>query len=604
MRWPYAEAMRREDRLDVVLAALVRAGPAPVWERAPDDLAFDDALASVLASWSGGFERSAQLAAAALDAARDPDCRGLARAAAGLATAGWADAAFPGDPLAEAARDAGSLSPALAEPILALVGEAALACARLELAAEVFAAMGALPSVVLGREDHPFLTFVRCTAARIRVFSGDIAGADAALAVAAGGATRESEVAFVSACAAVIDGNADRRRAAQRRCDELLASGIAPDNAWTSGIYVLAAYAAIALGDVASAVRLILSAGGDPDLARLRIIDRAICFEMLVHAAVDDDDLDAAQAWAARAHPLAEHPIANSTVDRIDSRVALLAGEPERALALALRAIERAEARGRVVEAAEGEIVAANARIAQRRAGTAAERLAEVVSHASDRGHDAVRASAARLLRSQGRRLPPASQGWAALSAREREVAREMATGATNAQIAAALYISPHTVRMHVSRVLHAFGVATRAGVAAAVAMAADAAPESAASPPSSLSPSEPHRLLTRRQREAAERAAAGMSNAAIARDLGITESTVEKHLGAALERLGVRSRAGISGALRGSAPVAPDGVSHPDRESHPDRVSHPDGATHPAQNGGGSPSSRKAMPGGADASG
>jgi DNA-binding NarL/FixJ family response regulator len=48
------------------------------------------------------------------------------------------------------------------------------------------------------------------------------------------------------------------------------------------------------------------------------------------------------------------------------------------------------------------------------------------------------------------------------LSRREREVLRLIAEGATQAQMAAALYLSPHTVRTHVQNVIQKLGVHSR----------------------------------------------------------------------------------------------------------------------------------------------
>ncbi|MBO9578202.1 MAG: response regulator transcription factor, partial [Microbacteriaceae bacterium] len=283
---------------------------------------------------------------------------------------------------------------------------------------------------------------MRCVEVRVLVFAGDVSGADAAVRAAIAGARSPIDRAFATACAAVVDGTSDRRALAQQRCAELLASGIAPDSVVASGIYVLAAYAVITIGDVPTTVRLILAAGGDADLGHLRIIDRAICFEVLVHAAVDDHDLDAAQSWLQRCDPLAGHPIVDSTIGRIRSRVALLAGDAQAALDHALLSVEHAHRHRRGIEAAEGEVLAARARIALRQTGEASRRLAEVVAEANERGHRAVRLSAARELRPTGRRLPPEPSGWDGLSAREREVAGLMVADRSNAEIAAELFLS------------------------------------------------------------------------------------------------------------------------------------------------------------------
>ena len=57
----------------------------------------------------------------------------------------------------------------------------------------------------------------------------------------------------------------------------------------------------------------------------------------------------------------------------------------------------------------------------------------------------------------------------ATLSPREREIARALARGMSNAEICAALFISLATVKTHVSRVIAKLGVESRTQVAALV---------------------------------------------------------------------------------------------------------------------------------------
>ena len=55
------------------------------------------------------------------------------------------------------------------------------------------------------------------------------------------------------------------------------------------------------------------------------------------------------------------------------------------------------------------------------------------------------------------------------LTAREAEVAILVARGASNADLADQLYISPHTARHHVARILKKLGFSSRSGVAPAL---------------------------------------------------------------------------------------------------------------------------------------
>jgi DNA-binding NarL/FixJ family response regulator len=547
--------MDRTARLDGTLRELMSGDTLAGTLDGVDAVAFG--LLSLRLTWRGEFARAADAAAGALARADDPESLTLARAAAGLCIASWVDGVHDpalrdprtgADPLLAARDDPQHLDAHVERPLAALLAEGALACARLDLATELLGLGTTAPVALFGDPRHPFLTFTRVLEARIRAFRGDVSGALVLADSAVESASSTLELVFAGSCAALVRGNADQRAETRRLVDVVAAGTIPPIDTLSRGCFVLAAYGAVALGDIERAAELILRGGGGPDLDRLRIIDRVLGLELLVSAAVADDDLDAAQSWLHRALPLAGHPIASSTVDRIRARVALLAGDAHGAQQHAAASIERAKADGRSIEVEEGTIVLARARIALNRRGEAARDLAASADRARGRGHLAVLRSASRELRTVGRRLPPAaSSGWDGLSTREREVAMLLAEGHTNAEVARALFLSENTVRIHVSRVLHAFGVPSRSGVAAALAGPAQhPAPE-----------------LTPRQRQVVEHLVAGRSNRQISESLGIGVTTVEKHVAAILRQWQVGSRAAIvrlalgerAGVSRAAAP-------------------------------------------------
>ena len=64
--------------------------------------------------------------------------------------------------------------------------------------------------------------------------------------------------------------------------------------------------------------------------------------------------------------------------------------------------------------------------------------------------------------------------GLAALSSREREVAVRVASGSTNRQVAAALFLSEKTIGSHLARIYGKLGVHSRAALATIVARDGD----------------------------------------------------------------------------------------------------------------------------------
>ncbi|MFC8827687.1 LuxR C-terminal-related transcriptional regulator [Streptomyces sp. NPDC057137] len=100
--------------------------------------------------------------------------------------------------------------------------------------------------------------------------------------------------------------------------------------------------------------------------------------------------------------------------------------------------------------------------------------LTRCVAELTDLGAvwDAARVRATlRAYRPAAQRRPPGRPAYAErMSPREGEVAELAATGLTNREIAATLYLSPRTVEQHVARAMRKLGIASRQGLAKEVA--------------------------------------------------------------------------------------------------------------------------------------
>lgn len=198
-----------------------------------------------------------------------------------------------------------------------------------------------------------------------------------------------------------------------------------------------------------------------------------------VRAALADRRPEAAGLWLERVRPMIEGwAIAEPALAHADGLIRLAGG----AIVAARTALEAAVAgwdrRGRVWEAscARLDLVSALLRanryvearrfITEAREAAAAVRSAPLLSRADE---------LERQLRGRG----STQEAWFPLTVREFEVARQIAGGLTNAQIANELSVSPKTISSHVEHILAKLGAGRRAEVAAWVA--AVAAPESSA---------------------------------------------------------------------------------------------------------------------------
>lgn len=499
------------------------------WESSSDPVAA--ALLALVGFWRGNFLTARGWADRALATEPvAPDVRALACAAAGLAASGDLDV----DRSREWHEGAALLGEAVdpADPdwslIRYLLAEGALVGARLIDARRVLAGG---PPAANAWTGHPFAPMMHACDVRSAAFAGEIGEAASLLDTMRASITPGSRLEVVhAAVASLVLGNADDA-AGVRRSIETTEARITADRDFVDrGVLLLMAFGAIAIGDTATAARMVFSAGDDGDLTRTTIIDRALGFEMFLVAALAEEDVTAVQAWLSALAELAEHPVAAPTVARARARAHLEAGEVAAAIAELHASIEGCRRDGRGVEAAEAEILLARARIAGQDVAGASRDLRHLVHTTDAAGHHAVRRSAASTLQSAKRRLPPvAGGGWAALSDREEEVARCVLDGLEVEAIAATLFLSTTTVRSHISRVLCAFGVPTRIGLLAVVGPSC----------PQTMEPPE----LSPRQGQVAALVAAGRPNQEIAAELGISVKGVEKHVTDILGRWSARSR-------------------------------------------------------------
>jgi DNA-binding CsgD family transcriptional regulator len=222
---------------------------------------------------------------------------------------------------------------------------------------------------------------------------------------------------------------------------------------------------------------ILRAAGGD----RLAAVERAFrphFYEMLTRAELGLGLVDEADRWAGRAEAALEGgTLAGRATEALRARAAVLLarGEAVAAAETALRAASEAERPGNRIDAARSRTLAGRALAAAGEREHAIGELQRASEELEACGAQRFRDEAARELRRLGRRVPRRGRpgredsGVASLSGRELEVARLVATGKTNREIAAGLYVSERTVESHLSRVFAKLGVSKRAAVAGLV---------------------------------------------------------------------------------------------------------------------------------------
>jgi DNA-binding NarL/FixJ family response regulator len=179
---------------------------------------------------------------------------------------------------------------------------------------------------------------------------------------------------------------------------------------------------------------------------------------------------DDAERWlaAARNH-LAGWAMADAALAHAEGLTRLAVGQPAAARQALEAAVIRWEQRGRIWEASGARLDLAQCLMRSSRYGEAATLIATVRSVAETLRSGPLLARADDLLRvARGR--GSVDEPWRPLTAREFEVARLIADGMTNGEIAEELTIAPKTASAHVEHILAKLGVTRRTEIATWVA--------------------------------------------------------------------------------------------------------------------------------------
>jgi DNA-binding CsgD family transcriptional regulator len=177
---------------------------------------------------------------------------------------------------------------------------------------------------------------------------------------------------------------------------------------------------------------------------------------------------DEAERWAAQArhHLVGWDSVAGPALSHADGLVRLAGGSLSAAREALERAIRGWEERGRVWEVLGASLDLVQCLIRMNRHADAVAILKGANAHAGELGAEPILARANELTKAtRGRGLD--EEPWRPLTVREFEVARLVADGLTNGQIAEELGLSPKTVSAHVEHILAKLGVARRAEIAA-----------------------------------------------------------------------------------------------------------------------------------------
>jgi len=199
-------------------------------------------------------------------------------------------------------------------------------------------------------------------------------------------------------------------------------------------------------------------------------------WELLSRARLALGQLDAAEEVSTRAEIRAEAsrlPLRRAAARLTRGTVRLARGDAAAALELARDATEIADQAGNPLIGGRARLLAGRALAAAGQREAAVAELSAADAQLSGCGAAKETDAAARELRRLGQRISrrprPHSTGTgvAGLSSREREVAGLVASGKTNKDIAAALYLSEKTIESHLARIYDKLDIHSRAALTA-----------------------------------------------------------------------------------------------------------------------------------------
>jgi ATP/maltotriose-dependent transcriptional regulator MalT len=259
---------------------------------------------------------------------------------------------------------------------------------------------------------------------------------------------------------------------AMRFAEQAIAGG--SSNVWgTARAPAFHARARLLAGQPEDVVETILRAGGGPDLEPIDPGSRADWYEVLTRAELALGRVDEAERWVRLAEQAAEEaPLPRTFAAAGVARATLLLRRGDHAGAIAAAAMVRhvSEEGGLALGVARARLVEGNALLAagEREAGIAV--LGEAVAGLEACGARGMVALVQATLKAiDGDDEVPGGAALAALSARELQVATLVASGHTNRQIARELHLTENTVETHVRRIFRKLGISARASLAAMV---------------------------------------------------------------------------------------------------------------------------------------